>query len=93
MAVECPRMRTQSADTPPEVEEILLKRYREMGPLGRLAAALDMNRTVDALAIAGIRRRHGQIGDRELRLRLFALRLDRDDMVRAFGWDPEIEGY
>ena len=86
-------MVTQSADTPPETEEIVIRRYREMGPVARLRTALDMNRTVEALALAGIRHRHGAIEEREQRLRLFALRLDREDMVRAFGWDPEIEGY
>ena len=86
-------METQSVDTPPDIEEMVIRRYREMGPLGRLRAALDKNRAVESLALAGIRHRHGALEEREQRLRLFALRLDREDMVRAFGWDPEIEGY
>jgi len=87
-------MRTQSIDTPPEVEEVLVRRLSELGPRARLESALDLNRSLEALALVGIRRRHGVgLGEREERLRLFALRLDRDDMVRAFGWDPEKEGY
>ncbi len=86
-------MRTQSEDTPPDVEAVLIEIYRRMSDSGRLRAALDLNRALDKLALAGIRQRHGELGERELRLRLYALRLDRDDMVRAFGWDPEIEGY
>lgn len=87
-------MRTQSIDTPPEVEEVLVRRLREIGPRARLQAAFDLNRSLEALALLGIRGRHGEdLGVREERLRLFALRLDRDDMVRAFGWDPEKEGY
>jgi hypothetical protein len=86
-------MRLQSVDTPADVEAVLIARFRDMGPLGRLRAAVALNRDLDALAAAGIRLRHGDIGEHELRLRLFALRLDRDDMVRAFGWDPGREGY
>ncbi|KAB2967097.1 MAG: hypothetical protein F9K18_04720 [Thermoanaerobaculia bacterium] len=86
-------MRTQSVDTPPEVEEMLVRRLREIGPRARLQATLDLNRTLEALALLGIRSRHGEgLGERQVRLRLFALRLDRDHMVRAFGWDPEKEG-
>lgn len=87
-------MRTQSIDTPPEVEEVLVRRLREIGPSARLQAALDLNRSLEALALVGIRQRHGEhVGERGERLRLFSLRLDREDMVRAFGWDPEKEGY
>jgi hypothetical protein len=85
-------VRTQSIDTPPEVEQQLLRRYREIGPAGRLAAALELNAALEELALAGIRARHGRTDEREEKLRLFALRLDRDQMVSAFGWDPDLEG-
>jgi hypothetical protein len=87
-------MRTQSADTPAEIEAVVLERYRTMGAAARLDAAFAMNRAVATLAAAGVRLRHGaDLGDHELRLRLFALRLDAETMRRAFDWDPEIEGY
>ena len=81
-------VRTQSVDTPPEVEAVQVRLYCEMGPRGRLAAALELNAALDNLALAGIRSRHGALPDTELRLRLFALRLSREQMVDAFGWDP-----
>jgi len=31
--------------------------------------------------------------EREVRLRLASLRLDREVMVTVFGWDPHEEGY
>ena len=87
-------MRTQSIDTPPEVEEVLVRRLREMGPARRLESALELNRALDALARIGIRERHGSdLSEQEARLRLFALRLERAEMVDAFDWDPEKEGY
>jgi hypothetical protein len=87
-------MRTQSPDTPPEVEQRLLEAYRRMSPLQRLMKAMEMNRAVQELAAARIKAQYGpDLSDRELRLRLAALWIDRETMVRAFGWDPEIQGY
>lgn len=82
-------MRTQSIDTPADIERVQLGRFREMGPQRRLAAALALNAALDRLAIAGIRARHGlTLSPREERLHLFALRLNREEMQLAFGWDP-----
>jgi hypothetical protein len=87
-------MRTQSIDTPPEIEEMLLERYRQMSPGEKLRSVQDLNRAVQLMALAGIRSRHGSdLSERELRLRLAALWLDRETMIEVFGWDPEIEGY
>lgn len=85
-------MRAQASDTPLDVERVQIQRYRDLGASGRLAAALELNATLDLLALAGIRARHGSLSPREERLRLFALRLGRDDMRNAFGWDPEDPG-
>ncbi len=87
-------MKPQSADTPLDVEERLLERYRQMTEQERLAIALDLSEAVRQLALAGIRDRYGpNLSPREERLRLAALTIDRETMIRAFGWDPEIEGY
>ena len=81
-------VRTQSVDTSPEIEAIQVRLFREMGPRGRLTAAAELNDALDDLARAGIRSRHGDLPEAEARLRLFALRLSREQMVHAFGWDP-----
>jgi hypothetical protein len=87
-------MKTQSLDTPPEIEEMMLERYRLMSPGEKLRAVQEMNRTVQLMALAGIRSRHGTgLSDGELRLRLAALWLDRETMIEVYGWDPEVEGY
>ncbi len=85
-------MRAQSSDTPLAVERIQIQLYRDLDAPGRLAAALELNATLDLLALAGIRARHGVLSQREERLRLFALRLGRETMRDAFGWDPGPEG-
>lgn len=53
----------------------------------------EMVQALDTLALAGIADRHPQATEHERRLRLAALRLNRDTMVRAFGWDPALRGY
>jgi hypothetical protein len=88
------RIATQISDTPPEVEEMLLEGYRRMTPAERLTRALDLGRAVQQLALARIHERFGaDLSEREARLRLAALWLPRETMVKVFGWDPEVEGY
>jgi len=81
------------SDTSPEAERVLIDLYRRMPPSRKLKQVLDLNRTVELLALANIRRRHPDAGERELRLRLGSRWLDRETMRRVFGWDPEVEGY
>ena len=83
-----------AADTPPDVEALQIERYRRMSPAQKLALVGDLNLAVRQLAEARIRAQHGpDLTPRELRLRLASLHLDRETMIAAFGWDPEVEGY
>lgn len=77
-----------SADPAADVEGIQVRRFREMGPRGRLKATLELNAALERLALAGIRARYGRLPADQERLRLFALRLGRAEMRAAFGWDP-----
>jgi hypothetical protein len=87
-------MRNGFSDTDPEVERMLLEAARRLTTGERLMRVFDLNRAAEMMALAGIRRRHGDdLDPREEQLRLAALRLGRETMVEVFGWDPEIEGY
>jgi hypothetical protein len=87
-------MKTQSLDTPPEIEEMLLEGYRRMEPIEKLRQVFDLNRSAQSMAAMRIQAQYGpKLSERELRLRLAALWLDRETMIEAFGWDPEVEGY
>jgi hypothetical protein len=87
-------MRTQSPDTPPEIEEIVLKRYRRMPPFEKLMQVFELNQMAQQMAAFRLQTRYGpDLSERELRLRLAALWLDRETMIEVFGWDPEVEGY
>ncbi|HUF49392.1 MAG TPA: hypothetical protein VMN60_01075 [Longimicrobiales bacterium] len=83
-----------ASDTAAAAERVLLDGYRLMDPRDRLRRVVALNRALDQLAGARIRAQYGeQLSPQELRLRLAALRLDRDVMVKVFGWDPEVHGY
>ncbi len=82
------------SDTSPDAERVLLEGYRRMSPREKLQRVVSLNRALEQLARARIRSKYGEhLSERELRLRLGALRLDRATMVRVFGWDPDVEGY
>jgi len=87
-------LKTLSLDTPPEIEEIVLERYRQMPPFEKLMQVFELNQMAQSMAALRIQAQYGpDLSERELRLRLAALWLDRDLMIEAFGWDPEVEGY
>ncbi|MFY9823515.1 MAG: hypothetical protein WAM82_19190 [Thermoanaerobaculia bacterium] len=87
-------MRTQSPDTPPEIEEMMIERYRRMTPLDRLRQVFELNYTVQSMAALRIQAQYGpDLSEDELRLRLAALWLDRETMIEVYGWDPKIKGY
>lgn len=87
-------MRPLFPDTPLEIEERILEGYRRMSPREKIQRVVELNQTVEAMAAARIRAQYGpDLSERELRLRLAALRLDRKTMIDVFDWDPEQKGY
>ncbi len=83
----------QSLDSAPEVEERQIEAWRVMTPAAKLHIVSELLRATEELARAGVRLRHPRAGEREQQLRLAALRLDRETMIRWLDWDPEREGY
>ena len=86
-----PGYRPQAVDTCFEVERLLIEAYRRMPSWEKARRLGDMAQALETLALAGIADRYPQATEREHRLRLAALRLDRDTMIRAFRWDPEAD--
>ncbi|HPQ40416.1 MAG TPA: hypothetical protein PLV45_08580 [bacterium] len=86
-------MKIFGEDTHPEIEEMLLEGYRKMSPTEKWNRVNELTIAVQQLALARIRKQYGNISEREQRLRLAALWIDRETMIDAFGWDPDIEGY
>jgi len=83
--------RTQSPDTSREAEELQFAYWRQLTPAQKARIVAGLTRMTNQLARAGIRMRHPHATNREVELRLMALRVDREAMVRFLGWDPERE--
>lgn len=86
-------MRTQSRDTHPDIERMLIEHYRTMTPAQKLAAARDLHQAALELAGAGVRLRHPDAPDDEVRLRALSRWLTPGDMRVHFGWDVTEKGY
>lgn len=80
-------------DTSKESEQAYLKLLREAPPWRKAAMVNSLTRACQELALAGIRLRHPNASEKEIRMRLAALWIDREVMIRVFDWDPKSEGY
>jgi hypothetical protein len=92
MLLEMPA-RTQSRDTSTEIERRQIEAWRAMNASQKLAIVSQLTLATEEMARAGISERHPNATEREIELRVGSLRLDRDTMIRVFGWDPEKQGY
>lgn len=87
-------MKPMALDTPADIEERVLEGDRRMTPAEKWRRIIELNRAVEEMAAARIKAQYGpDLSERELRLRLAALRLDRETMIEVFDWDPEEKGY
>lgn len=86
-------MNTQTTDTHPRIRKLLIEGYRRMSPQQKMKRVSELTQGVQQLALARIRRQYGEISEREQRLRLASLWLDRETMIRVFDWDPQVHGY
>ncbi len=80
------------SDTTEDARQVLLDHWRRATPEERYEEMLRLNRTVRELAQAGQDLRHPYATPEERRLRLASLWISRDDMIRWWGWDPDLQG-
>jgi len=78
-------MRTQSPDTSPEAERVMIELLRRAPIWRRLQLADSMSRTARLLAMSGIRQRFPQADEDELRRRFAELYLGPELAEKAFG--------
>jgi hypothetical protein len=85
--------RTQSPDTTREAEQVLFQYYATLKPWQKIQIIEDLNRTAEGAAVVGIRKRYPDADEREVRIRLAALKYGRELTVKFLGWDPNVEGW
>lgn len=77
-----------SRDTSPPQERRYFELLAALPPAARLHRAISLSRTVRKLAMAGLRTRHPDAGERELRARLAAALYGSAVARRIFGELP-----
>ena len=83
-------MSTLSPDTSPEIEEFQIQRLRHMPAWRKMALMSDMSRTVQVLALAGLRQRYPEDTPDQRRRRLADLLLGPELAARVYGpWGEE----
>ena len=78
------------SDTDPKALEVFLQLHRDMTPGERVARVFEMAEFQERLQRASVRNMFPEAGDREVFLRVAARRLDRETMIAAYGWDPDL---
>ena len=86
-------MKTVLTDTATDAEEVLVRLLRTAPIWKRLKMIEDLNESLRTLASADLRRCYPAANEKELKKRLAARLLKREEVMAAYGWDPEIEGY
>ena len=81
------------SDTDPEAERILIELARTTPVWKKCEQIFSAIKSDRELAMAGLKQRYPEAGEEELRRRFAALVLDRETVMRVYGWDPEVEGY
>lgn len=81
------------SDTSAEVAARQVEIWRSMTYAERAQVVEELNADVQRMAETGVRLRHPDATDREVFLRVAALRNGRDLSVAVYGWDPEREGW
>lgn len=76
-----------------EVESLRVEIWRRMSAQEKFDEVAALNADADRLAEAGVRLRHVDADEREVFLRVAALRNGRELSIAAYGWDPDVEGW
>ena len=77
-------------DTDPNALEAFVQLYRDMTPGQRVARVFEMAGFQENLQRASVRSLYPGASEREVFLRVAARRLNRETMIQAYGWDPDL---
>jgi hypothetical protein len=84
-------MKPLSPDTTLEAQQAQFELLRHLPVWKRLALTCELIQATRKLMLVELRRRFPQASEEELCRRLIARLLPREDVIRAYGFDPEEE--
>jgi hypothetical protein len=82
-------MKSLSRDTSPEIQDLVFQMLRSASTSKKIALTFDLIQTTRLLVLAGLRRRFPNADEKELRRELISKLLAREDVIRAYGFDPD----
>jgi hypothetical protein len=77
-------------DTTVEAERVQLEALKRMGPEGRLRAAIELSHTCRMLLTEGVRRRHPEYNEEQIRLKVISLLLPSELFSLAYAESQNI---
>ena len=77
-------------DTDPKALEVFIQLYRDMTPGERVARVFELTAFQEGLQRSSVKAMYPEADEREVFLRVAARRLDRETMIKVYGWDPEL---
>lgn len=72
-------------DTSKEAERVYIGLLRGASPRRKLEMVAEMNETVEMLAMSGLRKRHPDAGEEELRRRMADILLGKELAAKVYG--------
>ena len=86
-------MKPLSPDTTPQVQRKHYELMQKLSPEQKLSMAFALTDATRQLVLADLRHRFPQANEEEIRRRFIARVLPRQDVIRAYGFDPKAEDY
>jgi hypothetical protein len=77
-----------TADTHSDALDVFWQLQGQRTPAQKLQDVFELSQWMMTASEAGVRLRYPDARDREVFLRAAALRIPRDLMIKAYGWDP-----
>ena len=86
-------MKPLSPDTTPEAQRKHYELMAQLSPEQRLSLAFALTDATRQLVLADLRHRFPNADNDEIRRRFIARVLPREDVIRAYGFNPKAEGF
>jgi hypothetical protein len=86
-------MKPLSQDTTPEAQRKHYELMRKLSPEQRLSMAFALTDATRNLILADLHHRFPEANENEIKRRFIARILSREDVIRAYGFDPKAEGF
>jgi hypothetical protein len=84
-------MKPLSLDTSAEAQDLIFEMLGRASTSKKLALTFELTQTTRLMVLAGVRRRFPNADESELRRRLIAKLLSREDVICAYGFDPNAD--